>query len=101
MLKARVDLNRLLPEQAPEPDQVPNLLQTLQSNGLYQHLLRRLQRRYLELALQRNQSSDRVQYEYDTGVQAGAYKMLEVIDTVMAEATRKRQPEPDESDIEQ
>jgi hypothetical protein len=101
MFRARVDLNRLIQDQPPDPQDLPNLLQDLQSNALFQHLLRQLHLRYLQLALDRHQSSNQSQYEFDAGISEGAFKMLQKIETVLSDAARRRTVEEEETVIEQ
>lgn len=92
-MQAVVDLNRLLPQEA-KPD--PDSLKALQGNPAFRHLIRRLQRRYLDL-LQARQSNERGAYEFDAGEASGANKMLQCIDVVLAEVARSTQEEEDAS----
>ena len=85
MLKARPDLNKLLPLDPLDQDSLPHQFSDLRSSPLFNHLLQRLQRRYLGLALDR--LSDNA--EFQAGVIEGAKKMLDEIDLALQAVKRE------------
>lgn len=92
MLKAQVDLNRLLPLQVPAPQDLRDQLNQLRNDPALQYLVQRLQRRLLELHLSRQSSSNSAdQSLFDAGVIAGCGKMLDQIDIVFNEAATRNQ----------
>lgn len=85
MLRAQLDLTRILPEADPPLD--PDSLRDLQANPLFRRLVSSLQRRYLELSIAR-QSNERGAYEFDAGAAHGANEMLKRIDSILSDAAR-------------
>ena len=86
MLKARVEVNRLVPLETPTGE-YQQLMRECRDNKAFQYLLLRLQRRYLELAL-RHDPDELGDAQIAAGTVRGARYMLDTIDKVMAELTR-------------
>lgn len=87
MLKARLDSSQLIPLPQVDPEELQAGLLSLKGDRWFQYLLRRLQRRYLDLALTRQSSEP----AFDAGVIVGGSRMLDTIDTVFAEAARGKE----------
>lgn len=90
MLRVRLDLNRLLPANLPERDQLRQDLPVLQSSQLFQYVLLRLQRRVLDLQQARSSKEGNSADEalFSAGTAYGARLMLDVIESALAEASR-------------
>lgn len=86
MLKARIKVVDLVRPVLPDKEVLSrDNLQHLQS---HQYLLQRLQARFLELALERN--DERGDYAFTSGVIHGARQMLDTFDAALSEMARAR-----------
>lgn len=97
MLKARLDLSRLLQQDPLDKDQINQQWRDIRNNRLLHNLVLRLQLRHLQLALDRHPEKD-FTAEYKMGLIEGSRRMLEAIDTFFDEIKRQL---PSDADVEE
>ena len=96
MLRARVDLNQILPDQPLDKEQMREALPALRSNLLFQYLLRRLQRRLLDLQADRSNNHESLTADralFAAGAAYGAARMLDAVDGVLSDSVRGTESE--------